>query len=373
MKVKIKKEILIKHLDNVVKGLSNKNLIPILNCLKIDLNNEGMYLTSTNNDIIIKTFIPEKEIEEILETGTIVITGRLFYEYIKKLEEDIILLEELIENKLRIFTPKAFSDINCNDKNDFPNLDFSEKKSFITINSDLLKKVINKTIYASATSEDRPILTGLNLKINKDEIICTATDSYRIATKKISLKNKIDEEINCVIPAKNLQELVKILENNVADVELHVYNNRILFKTGDLYFISRLINGNFPNINEIVKNQSEIDIKVNLNNLYHALDRTTLLAREENKQTVSLCIEEDQLKLKAVIPEIGKVEEIIELDEKGKEKFEISFSARYMMDSLRNVSGDSINLSFKNAIAPIIVRSDEEEDYIQLFQPIRTY
>ncbi len=373
MKLTIKKEILTIHLENVIKGLSTKNLIPILNCIKLELKEEGMYLISTNNDISIKTFIDQEDIEEIKEIGIIVVPGRLFYEYIRKLEDEFIILEELIENKLRIYTPQAFSDINCNDKNDFPNLDFNTKKNYITVNSDLLKKIVNKTIYAAAVSEDRPILTGLNLKIDKNEIKCSATDSYRIATKKINVKNKINEAVNCVIPSKNLNELVKILENNVTDVEMHVYNNRILFKIENLKFVSRLINGNFPSIEEIIRKESPISIKININKLFHALDRTTLLAREENKQTVNFIIEEKQVKLKAVIPEIGKVEEKIELEEKTKEKFEISFSSRYMLDTLKNVSGENVVLLFSTPTAPIIVKTEDEDNYVQLFQPIRTY
>ena len=132
MKIKIDKHTLTESLNHTIKGISNKNLIPILNCIKIDVVKEGMYLTSTNNEISIKTFISKNKIDTIEELGTIVVYGRLFYEYVRKLPNELITLEELIDNKLKIYTKSSSSDINCNDKNDFPKLNFETKKKTIS-------------------------------------------------------------------------------------------------------------------------------------------------------------------------------------------------------------------------------------------------
>ncbi len=373
MKIKIDKHTLTESLNHTIKGISNKNLIPILNCIKIDVVKEGMYLTSTNNEISIKTFISKNKIDTIEELGTIVVYGRLFYEYVRKLPNELITLEELIDNKLKIYTKSSSSDINCNDKNDFPKLNFETKKRPLVINGDLLKTIINKTIYAASTNEERVNLTGISIKINDKTMKCEATDSYRIATKRIELNEKVDENINIIVPSKNLLELSKILENSVIDIEIHVFNNSILFKMEELLFVSRLINATFPEVENIIPPKFEIKLKVKLNDFYDAIDRTSLLSKEESKQTVNLKLENNKLILKAIIPEIGKVEEEIEVNNEENKQIDISFSAKYMMDAIRNLKGEEIVLAFVNNMAPITILSEEEEDYIQLFQAIRTY
>lgn len=373
MKIRIEKKYLLETLHHVMKGISTKNLIPILNCLKIEVEQEGIFLTSTNNDISIKTFIPSNKIEEIEETGTIVVYARLFYEYIRKLPEGIINLEELIDNKLKIFTETSSSDINCNNKDDFPKLNFEEKKDFLTIEAEVLKDVINKIVYASSTSEERPNLTGMNLKVEENKITCSATDSYRVATKIINLEKNSEENYNIIIPTKNLTELVKILENFHESVEIHIFNSNALFKIGDMYFMSRLINSSFPNIDNLIPKEFEIEIEVNLHDFFSALDRTSLLSREESKQTVNLHLDGDKINLKAIIPEIGKVEESIMLEKNSNKSLDISFSSKYMMDALRSLNSSTFILLLNKATTPIIIKSAEEKEFIQLFQPIRTY
>ncbi len=373
MKLKIKKDILSNKLDDVIKGLSTKNLIPILNCLKLELKKEGLYLTSTNNDISIKTFIQKEQIEEIEEEGTIVVYGKLFYEYIKKLPNETINLEELIENKLRIYTSSSLSDLNCNEKDDFPRLDFSVKKKPIKLNNDLFKNLVNKTIYAAANSEERPLLTGLNLQIKEDQLTIVATDSHRCATKTIKLNEKSETDVNIIIPAKNLTEFIKILENNVNEIEIHIFNNRVLFKIDELYFVSRLINGNFPDVSNLINKEKPILLEINMLDFFHALERTAILSREENKQTVHLAIDKNSFQLKSIIPEIGKVEETIEVKNNSDQQLEIAFSAKYMLDALRTLNSESILICLESATDSIIIKSKEEPEFIQLFQPIRTY
>ena len=248
-----------------------------------------------------------------------------------------------------------------------------QKKRPLVINGDLLKTIINKTIYAASTNEERVNLTGISIKINDKTMKCEATDSYRIATKRIELNEKVDENINIIVPSKNLLELSKILENSVIDIEIHVFNNSILFKMEELLFVSRLINATFPEVENIIPPKFEIKLKVKLNDFYDAIDRTSLLSKEESKQTVNLKLENNKLILKAIIPEIGKVEEEIEVNNEENKQIDISFSAKYMMDAIRNLKGEEIVLAFVNNMAPITILSEEEEDYIQLFQAIRTY
>ena len=193
MKLKIKQNILMNYLNYSIRGVSNKNLIPILNCIKFDLKDEGLYLTSTDNEISIKTFIPSKDIESIDSLGDMVVSGRFIYDIIKKLPGEIIDIEEVMDSKLYITTKKSSFTLNCNDVNDFPDLKFNEKENPIILNNKVLRNIINETIFATSTQESRPALTGINIKIEDIKLECTATDSFRLAKKYINLEKKVDE------------------------------------------------------------------------------------------------------------------------------------------------------------------------------------
>ena len=200
MKLKIKQNVLMEHLNYVIKGISNKNLIPILNCIKFELTDEGLYLMSTDNEIAIKTFINKKEIEEVEKKGDIVISGRYIYDIIRKLPGELINIEEVVDNKLSISTKHSNFHLNCNNVNEFPSLDLEEHKNPIIMKQRVFKNIINQTSFATSNQESRPVLTGINFKIVGTTLECTATDSYRLAKSIINIDSDLPEDINIIIP-----------------------------------------------------------------------------------------------------------------------------------------------------------------------------
>ena len=208
MKLKIKQNKLMEHLNYVIKGVSTKNLIPILNCIKMDLTEEGLYLLSTDNEIAIKTLIPKNEIEEIIELGSIVISGRYIYEIIRKLPNDFVNIEEVVDSKIYIYNDNSSFNLNCNNVSDFPDLNLEISKTPICLDKKVFKNIIAQTSFASSTQESRPVLTGINFKIDEDVLECVATDSYRLSKKVINLDENAN--FNVTIPAKTLNEIGKI-------------------------------------------------------------------------------------------------------------------------------------------------------------------
>lgn len=371
MKLKIKQSILMEHLNYVIRGISSKNLIPILNCIKFELTNDGLYLMSSDNDIAIKTFIPSNNIEEIDVCGEIVVSGRYIYDIIKKLPNEIINLEEVMDFKLYITTSKSSFTLNCNDVNDFPQLDLDEHQNPIILSTKVLKNIINQTVFATSNQESRPILTGVNIKINKNIMECTATDSYRLSKKIITLDKEVEESIDIIIPTRNLNELKTLLVDDSIDVELHIFNNKIIFKFGTIVMMSRLINGSFIDTTSLIPNEFLITMKVNLEELYSAIDRASLLTNENDKNTVKLESFDNNIILSSNIPEIGNVTEKIDLIENIKENITIAFSSKYMMDALKAFDCEEINLLFNGEIKPIILKNPESDDLIELIVPIR--
>ncbi|MBR1376493.1 MAG: DNA polymerase III subunit beta [Bacilli bacterium] len=373
MKLKIKQNILMNYLNYSIRGVSNKNLIPILNCIKFDLKDEGLYLTSTDNEISIKTFIPSKDIESIDSLGDMVVSGRFIYDIIKKLPGEIIDIEEVMDSKLYITTKKSSFTLNCNDVNDFPDLKFNEKENPIILNNKVLRNIINETIFATSTQESRPALTGINIKIEDIKLECTATDSFRLAKKYINLEKKVDENINIIIPTRSLNELIKMIEDNDEKIELHIFDNKILFKSENIIMMSSLINGTYPDTTKLIPSEFETILTVNLNDYYNAIDRASLLTNESDKNTIKLESNKTEAIISSTIPEIGNVKETINIKNNKDEEINISFSSKYMLDAIKTFDSDEIELCFNGDIKPIIIRSKENEDLIQLIVPIRTY
>ena len=371
MKLKIKQNIFMEHLNYVIKGISNKNLIPILNCIKLELTKEGLYLLSTDNEIAIKTFIPKKDIKKIEEQGEMVISGRYLYEIIRKLDKDIINIEEIVDSQVLITTKSSEFKLNCNNVSEFPDIDLTYIEKPVILDSEVLKTTINQTLFATSIQESRPVLTGLNFKISDDILEVTGTDSYRLSKKRIKLNDKVKEPVDIVVPYKTLSELPKII--NDEKVELHIFSNKLIFKSDNLIVMTRLINGNYPDTNKLMSDKFELKVKVDLNSFYNAIDRASLLTNNEEKNTIKLETKKDKMIISSNIPEIGNVEETLKVNKNNDNEIKISFNSKYMMDALKTFDCDEIEISFNGEIKPIIINYVENDTLTQLILPIRTY
>ncbi len=372
MKFSIKQNILLENLNHVIKGISSKNLIPILNCIKFELTTDGLYLSSTDNDISIQAFIEKEEIDEIETLGEIVVSGRYIYEIIKKLPNELINIEEIIDNKLDIRTTSSNFTLNCNIVSEFPNIDIRNSDNTIILDKIVFKNIIRQTSFASSQQESRPTLTGINFKINKNKLEVGATDSFRVSKKIIELEQEIKNDINIIIPTRNLNEFSKLIIDDEGKVELHIFDNKIMFKFDNLIMISRLINGEFPDLSKLIPEKFNMSMKLDIHQFYSSLDRASLFTSESDKNIISLESKKNLAIITSNIPEIGHVEEKIEIEKSNQEDINISFSSKYMMDALRAIDSDQIELQFNGELKPIIIRSSEDENLIQLIVPIRT-
>lgn len=373
MKLTIKQKVLVEHLNYVIRGISNKNLIPILNCIKFELTSEGLYLLSTDNELAIKTFIPASEIDNIDIQGEILISGRYIYDIVKKLTNEIINIEEIIDSQVLITTESSSFKLNCNNVSEFPNIDLEFTGTPILINQKIFKTTINQTIFATSTQESRPILTGINFKINENIMEVTATDSYRLSKKRILLDNNVNDNIDIIIPSRNLNEIIKLISEEEDNMEIHIFSNKVIFRIKNLIIMTRLINGNYPDTNKLIPEKFELKVKVNLDNFFNAIDRASLLTNSEEKNIIKLETKNDIMIISSNIPEIGNVEEKIKIQKNTQSDIKISFSSKYMMDAIKTFDSEEIELSFNGEIKPIIVNYVDNDDLTQLILPIRTY
>ncbi|MBR3198738.1 MAG: DNA polymerase III subunit beta [Bacilli bacterium] len=373
MKLEIKQNVLLEHLNYVIRGISTKNLRPILNCIKFELTEDGLYLMSTDNEISIKTFIDKMFIKKIDTLGEIVVSGKYIYDIVRKLPDENINLEEVIDAKLYITTTNSSFTLNCSNVNEFPDLELEFNKNPIILNQKTFKTIINQTAYATSVSETRPVLTGINFKIEKDIMECTATDSYRLAVKKIKLEEKVSEKTNIIIPTKNLNELIKLMNNDEDNLEMHIFGNKVVFKFNEITMMTRLISGTYPDTSKLIPEEFELEMKVNYDDFYSAIDRASLLTNESDKNTIKFQTKNKQAIISSNIPEIGNVEEKITVEKNNDNEIKIAFNSKFMMDAIRALESSEIVLMFNGEIKPIIIKNPDNDDLTELILPIRTY
>lgn len=374
MKIKIKKELLLENLNKVSKAISTKNLIPILSGIKFDLTKEGLTLTASDNDITIQTFIPvDNKDMEIEKEGSIIIQGKYVLDIVRKLPDEFINIEVIDELKILIYAENSEFNLNGINQKEYPNVALENSKNFVKINTKLFKTIINQTAFATSTDESRPILTGINVKITGDILECSATDSYRLAKKQAKLNEIADETYNIIVPGKNIVEFMKILNEGNEELEIHIFSNKVLFKQNNLLFQSRLVSGNYPNVNNLIPSDSFLKITANLSNLYDVIDRASILTSDKEKNIVTLETNKNLLIVRSSSAEIGRVEEKMNITKDNEEEIKISFSAKYMMDALRSFEGDTVELAFEGEVKPIIIKDVEDPNLTQLVLPIRTY
>lgn len=375
MKLTIKKELLLDALNKVSKAISTKNLIPVLAGIKFELKKKKLTLTASDNDITIQTTIESNNDDDftVENEGSIIIQGKYILDIVRKLPDKYINIEVIDELKILIYTENSEFNLNGISESEYPNIGLEENKKKVNIKAGTLKVLVNQTAFATSNEESKPVLTGLNFNIVGDVLECNSTDSYRLARKVVKLEKPSEENYNIVIPSHNIIEFSRILTDDEEDVELHIFNNKILFKTGNLKFESRLINGTYPNTSNLLPDDSFLVVTTSLNTFYDVIDRVSILTNDKEKNIVTLETSGDTLILRSSSAEIGRVEEKMPISKNNSENIKISFSAKYMMEALKSFSTETVNIHFVGEIKPILIKSTEDETLTQLVLPIRTY
>ena len=372
MKMLIEKNVLMGGLDAVSKALSTRNIIPVLNGIKFDLKKNGLYLMATDNDITIQYYINKKDIKSIDEEGCSIIYGKTLLDIIRKLPNTDIIIENFENNEVSFKTDSSEYNFNCFMIEDYPNISLEEVKKPVILDSIKFKEIINKTSFACSLQESRPLLTGINIKIMGDLFECVATDSYRLSKVSIKLDKMYSENVNIVIPARNINEFAKII-NNECEIEMHVFSNKVIFKLDNIIYQSSLLNGNYPNTDNSIAKEFKYIIKTDLKQLYNTLDRASLLTQSKDKNIIDVEFDKNNLVIKAASTEMGKVEERMLVENETNNSIKISFSAKYMLEALKMFNKEYIYILLNGEISPIILKEIDNEEFIQLILPMKTY
>lgn len=363
MKIICTKSNLAKGVGIVAKAVPSKTTMPILECILIDSTTDIIRLTANDMELGIQT-----EIEgEIIERGMIAIDARIFSEIVRKLPDNDIVIETDENLQTTIVCEKAKFDIAGKPGEEFSYLPMIEKEDSIEISQFTLKEMIRQTIFSISDSESNKMMTGELFEIKDSVLRVISLDGHRISIRRMELKNEVSDK-KLIVPGKTLIEISKILSGEAESmVNISYTNNHIVFEFDDTIVVSRLIEGEYFKIDQMLSSDYETKLRINKKELLNCIDRATLLIKEGDKKPIIINIQDEVMELK-IKSQIGSMNEEIEIEKEGKDLL-IGFNPKFLIDALRVIDDEEVTLYLMNAKAPCFIR-DDEESYIYLILPV---
>lgn len=363
MKLIFKKSDLAGAVNIVLKAVPSKTTMTILECILIDATANEIKFTANDMELGIETIVNG----EILEKGQIAIEAKIFSDIVRKLPDSEIVIETDSNFQMVITSEKARFVIPGKSGEDFSYLPLIEKDKFIFLSQFTLKETIRQTIFSIADNDNNKIMTGELFEIKGNELKVVSLDGHRISIRKIELKDSFDD-ISVIVPGKTLNEICKILTGgNDDEVRIFFTTNHIVFEFDKTVVVSRLIEGDYFKINQMLSSDYETKINVNKREFLECIDRATLLIKEGDKRPIVINIQDGELELK-INSMMGSMNENIVISKEGKD-IVIGFNPRFLLDALRVIDDEEITIYLLNSKAPCFIRN-EEQSYIYLILPV---
>ena len=363
MKLICKKSDLITGINIVMKAVSSKTTMSILECILIDATEGIIKFTANDMELGIETTVQG----EIAEAGSIAIDAKIFSEIVRKLPDNDVTIEVKDESTANITCENAKFNILIKSAEDFSYLPVIEKKDKITISQFSLKEIIRQTSFAINDAEKNKLLTGELFEVNGSKLKVVALDKFRIAIRNIELKENYGN-YKVLVPGKSLNEISKILNVGVDDVNIYFTSNHILFEFDDTIVVSRLIEStNFFDTDKMISNDYKTRITINKKEMADCIDRATLLIKEGDKKPVFLSMKDTEMEL-TINTFIGSMDESIPITKDGDDLL-ISFNPKFLIDILKVLDQEEVSMFFTNPKAPCFIK-DEEGSYIYIVLPV---
>ncbi len=346
-----------------LKAVPGKTTMPILECVVMEAKGDSIKMTTNDMQLGIETKVPA----DVKEEGIILVNAKMIAEIVRRLPDEDVNFEVDENNNILLFCGKSKFNIPGINHEEFPMLPQIEAEKKIVISQFTLKEMIRQTIFSISDNESNKILTGELFEINGNEFKIASLDLVRVSIRKIELKESYDH-IKVVIPGKTLNEISKILGGEAEDeVTISFSKNHVLFEFDETIVISRLIEGNFYNIEQMLKNNYETKVKINKREFFGCIDRATLLLREAEKKPVILNIRDNEIQME-MNTKIGSMDEEVAVEKEGKD-LKIAFNPKYIIDVLKVIDDEDVYLYLFNSNAPCFIKNNEES-YIYLILPV---
>ena len=363
MKIICSKANLLNGVQIVSKAVPNKTTMSILECILIDASRGSITLTANDMELGIETTIEG----DILEKGIIALDAKIFLEMVRKLPDNDIVIETDASYKTTITCEKAKFNIIGKSGEDFSYLPMIEREESIVLSQFTLKEVVRQTIFSISDNDNNKLMTGELFDINDNMLKVVSLDGHRISIRKIELKNSYAPR-KVVVPGKTLNEVSKILPGGAdSDVNIFFTQKHIVFEFDQTTVVSRLIEGEYFRIDQMLSSDYETKVKVNKKELLNCIDRATLLIKEGDKKPIITNITDGGMELK-INSNLGSMKEEMDIEKSGKDLM-IGFNPKFLIDALRVIDDEEVDLYMVNPKAPCFIKNPEES-YIYLILPV---
>ena len=363
MKISCSKSVLMNGINIVSKAVSTKSTMQNLQCILIEVNSNEIHLIANDIELGIETIIDGT----ITEAGRIALDAKFFSDVVNKLPDSEIVIETNANFEALIKCERSKIKMAGTSGEDFNYLPEVEKNKFISLSQFTLKEVIRQTIFSISKQENTKIMTGELFEINGDILKVLSLDGHRISIRNVQLKESYDP-MKVIVPGKTLTDISKILNGGVDDeVLIYMTDKHILFEFNDTKVVSRLIEGEFYNIDRMMTDDYETKFTINKKEFLDCIDRASIFIKESDKRPIVINIEDSSVNLK-IDSSIGSMNEEIEIKKEGKD-LKIAFTPKYLMDVLHVIDDDEVDLYMINALSPCFIRN-EDNSYIYLVLPV---
>ncbi len=359
MKLRIEKNALISGVNIVSRAIPGKTTMSILQCILVDASTEKIKLMANDTDLGIETTVPGV----IDEHGIIAISADIFSNIVRKLPDGMVRIETDAE-KVQIQCEKAHFTIMGNDGSEFPYLPDIDKSYGIEISQFTLKDVINRTIFSISTNEGNKVMTGELFEIRNSELRVVALDGHRISIRNVELKQSYDNR-KVIIPGKTLSDISKILPGDMdKTVRIYFTERHTLFEFDETVVVSRLIEGEYFKVDQMISGDYQTHIHINRHELQSSLERATLLVKEEDKKPIILIVSDGMMQLK-INTALGSMNETIAIEKEG-EDINIGFNPKFLIDAIRVIDEEEIDIYLLSQRAPAFIRNEHSYCYLVL-------
>lgn len=363
MKIVCSKNSLLKSVNISLKAVPSKTTMPILECVLIDASTNQIKFTTNDMELGIETIVEGT----IAEKGIVALDAKIFYEIIRRLPDNDVTIVTDDKFTTTITCEKAKFNIPGKSGEDFAYLPVIEREESLTISQYTLKEMIRQTIFSIAVNENNKLMTGELFEIKDNCLKVVSLDGHRIAIRRMPLKKNYSDR-KVVVPGKTLNEISKILSGEVDDmVSIFFTKNHILFEFDQTMVVSRLIEGEYFRIEQMLSSDYETKLSINKKEFLNCIDRATLLIREGDKKPIIIRISDHKMELR-IDSAMGSMNEDIDIEKDGKD-IVIGFNPKFLIDALKVIDDETINIYLVNPKAPCFIR-DDEENYTYLILPV---
>ena len=366
MKATIERAVLLKSLGHVQSVVERRNTIPILSNVLIEAREDGsLRLMATDLDLQVDESVPAN----IAQPGATTVSAHTFFDIVRKLPEGSQVELSAAEGKMQVIAGRSRFNLSTLPRDDFPVIAEGELPTRFELPAATLRQIIEKTRFAISSEETRYYLMGIFFHVVDDQLRAAATDGHRLARVTVPRPDGAEGMPDVIVPRKAVQELYRLLEELEGTVEISLSPTKIRFGLGSAILTSKLIDGTFPDYNRVIPTGNDKLLKLDPKSFSAGVDRVSTIASEKTR-AVKMSVDRDKITLSVTSPENGVATEEIPADY-GADGLEIGFNARYLLDILGEIDGDTVEVHLADAAAPTLLRENDKSNALYVLMPMR--